>query len=365
MQPSMPICTPPNELSSVPTRRYDIEALRSVALLLLILYHVAISFQSWAHTLIFPQHASSLGGLWEALSIMHVWRIPLLFFISGMGVYFAIQYRSALALIKERTYRILLPYLFGFFVIAPLQLTMSLAYYNQPITYLPNAGHLWFLGHIYVYVMIFFPFFFWLKRHENSVFMKKIRSGLHFSPLLLLFSLPVLLGAHGLQPESYTRYFDTLHGLILGFSCFFLGFFLSALGQPFWQATIRMRWLNLLVGLTLFLRRLTIYVPKEMEAPDALNGFETMLWIFALLGFAAKHLNRPSALLYYLTSAVYPVYILHLPVQFALGLWILPNVPTPWLSFLLLLIGTYAGSFLLFELLKRVGPIRPLFGMKR
>ena len=219
MQPSMPICTPPNELSSVPTRRYDIEALRSVALLLLILYHVAISFQSWAHTLIFPQHASSLGGLWEALSIMHVWRIPLLFFISGMGVYFAIQYRSALALIKERTYRILLPYLFGFFVIAPLQLTISLAYYNQPITYLPNAGHLWFLGHIYVYVMIFFPFFFWLKRHENSVFMEKIRSGLHFSPPLLLFHC-LYYSVHmdynpRVTPVILIRYMDSYSALVV------------------------------------------------------------------------------------------------------------------------------------------------------
>ena len=365
MQPSIPIYTPPNEPSSVPTRRYDIDALRIIVLLLLILHHVAISFQSWAHTLAFPQHASSLESLWEALGIMHVWRIPLLFFISGMGVYFAIQHRSAFALLKERTCRILLPYLFGFFVITPLQLTMSLAYYNQPFVYVPNAGHLWFLGHIYVYVMILFPFFFWLKRHENSVFMKKIRSALRFSPLLLLFSLPVLLGAHRLQPEIYTRYFDTLHGLILGFSCFILGFFLSALGQPLWQATIRMRWLNLLIGIALFLSRLTIYVPKQTEAPDALNGFETMLWIFALLGFAAKYLNRPSALLYYLSSAVYSVYILHLPVQFALGLWILPNVPSAWLSFLLLLIGTYTGSFLLFELLKRVGPVRLLFGMKR
>ena len=43
--------------------------------------------------------------------------------------------------------------------------------------------------------------------------------------------------------------------------------FFSPLGQPFWQVTIRMRWLNLLVGLTFL--RLTIYVPKEMEAPDA------------------------------------------------------------------------------------------------
>lgn len=365
MQPSIPICTPSNEPSSVSTRRYDIDALRSIALLMLILYHVAISFQSWAHTLVFPQHTSSLEGLWKALGIMNVWRIPLLFFISGMGVYFAIQRRRAGALLKERTCRILLPYLFGFFVIAPLQLMMGFAYYNQPIVYIPNAGHLWFLGHIYVYVTILFPFFFWLKRHERSVFMEKIRSGLRFSPLLLLFSLPVLLGAHGLQPESYTRYFDTLHGLVLGFSCFFLGFFLSALGHPFWQATIRLRWFNLLAGLALFLNRLLVYVPKEMEAPDALNGFETMLWMFALLGFAAKHLNRRSAFLHYLSSAVYPVYILHMPVQFALGLWILPSVPSTWLSFLLLLIGTYTGSFLLFELLKRMGPIRPLFGMKR
>ena len=58
-------------------------------------------------------------------------------------------------LLKDRSIRILVPYIFGFLAIGPLNLVLSFIFYgDNALVYIPNPGHLWFLGNIYFYVLI-------------------------------------------------------------------------------------------------------------------------------------------------------------------------------------------------------------------
>ena len=52
-----------NTNHSIAKRRYDIDWLRAIALVLLILYHVVLSFQPWAHEILFMQNEGSLANL--------------------------------------------------------------------------------------------------------------------------------------------------------------------------------------------------------------------------------------------------------------------------------------------------------------
>jgi len=103
-------------------RRFDIDWLRVIAIGLLILYHLGFVFLPWGVFIGFIQNEASLDALWVPMSMLNIWRIPLLFFVSGMGVCFAIRKRSWKELILERSRRILLPFLFGMFCIVPLHL---------------------------------------------------------------------------------------------------------------------------------------------------------------------------------------------------------------------------------------------------
>ena len=96
-------------------RRYDIDWIRIGAIGLLILYHAVISFQSWAEEIFFIKNEQELEILWILMSMFNVWRIPILFMVSGMGVYFAMQNRNWKQLLKDRVLRILLPFLLGRF----------------------------------------------------------------------------------------------------------------------------------------------------------------------------------------------------------------------------------------------------------
>src|SRR5690606_31785649 len=120
---------------------------------LLLLYHVAIGFQRWGIMIGFITTRESWDSLWIPMTMLNIWRIPLLFFVSGMGVYFAIQRRNWKQLLKERAARILIPFLFGAALIFPVSALIWQYYYNLQLDYNPHPGHLWFLGNIFVYVV--------------------------------------------------------------------------------------------------------------------------------------------------------------------------------------------------------------------
>ncbi|MEM7396651.1 MAG: heparan-alpha-glucosaminide N-acetyltransferase domain-containing protein, partial [Verrucomicrobiota bacterium] len=76
------------------TRYYEIDALRVVALLLLIIYHIFISYQPFAGMLRFIQYDQLLEKYWFIGELLNIWRIPVLFLISGMAVGFILQRRT-------------------------------------------------------------------------------------------------------------------------------------------------------------------------------------------------------------------------------------------------------------------------------
>lgn len=78
----------------VTARRYDIDWLRVIAIGLLLIYHIAIIFQPWAMMLGFIRSEELMEDLWKPMTMLNVWRIPFLFYVSGMGVYFAIGKRN-------------------------------------------------------------------------------------------------------------------------------------------------------------------------------------------------------------------------------------------------------------------------------
>ena len=133
-------------------RRHDVDWLRVLALGLLIVYHVVLSFQPWAQYIFFIQNKQSLEGLWILMGLINISRIPLLFVVSGMGVRFAVERRNWKQLLKDRTVRILIPYVFGLFFICPISVYVAMNYFGKEAQYIPNPGHLWFLANIFFYI---------------------------------------------------------------------------------------------------------------------------------------------------------------------------------------------------------------------
>jgi len=343
-------------------RRHDIDWLRVIAIWLLLIYHIAIIFQPWAMFVGFIRSDELMEGLWKPMTMLNVWRIPLLFYVSGMGVYFAIRKRNWQTLLLERTQRILLPFVFGILAIAPIHMYIFQWYYEMPAGYFAHAGHLWFLGNIFCYVLLLSPLFFYMKKKEDSRFMK-VMSALTSNPLgpisiTVFFVMEVLL----VKPQIYALYAQTWHGFFLGLLAFFFGYLFVYTGKTFWETVLKWRWAYLGLATILYTLRLTVF---ETTTPGYLIAIESNLWIFSLFGFGYRYLNRPSPVLSYLSQAAYPVYIIHMFVSYAGALIILPLEIPVMIKLIAIVVFTGIVCYLIYEfLIRRIGFLRPLFGLK-
>ena len=84
-----------------------------------------------------------------------------------------------------------------------------------------------------------------------------------------------------------------------------------------------------------------------------------------VFGLGYQYLNKPSALLSYLSRAAYPVYIIHMFVLYAGALIILPLQIHPILKFIGVTLFTFVVCYIIYEfIIKRINILRPLFGLK-
>ncbi len=343
-------------------RRHDVDWLRTLALGLLIIFHILLSFQSWAASSGFPQNDVLLEELVPFISMLTIWRIPLLFLISGMGVRFAMERRNWKQLLKDRSIRILIPYLFGTYVLGTI-LVVGLPYLGWDAEYTLNFGHLWFLLNIFLYVLWLIGLLIYLKDSPNNPMLRFLSKIIRWPMGLFLFALPLMVETWLVKPEYFSIYVDNVHGWLMGLICFFMGFIFIATQDVFWPAVAKTRWSALVVAASLYLVRFLVFDLGEVH--QWLTALESVSWMLAILGFGSIYLNKPSRSLAYLGIAVYPVYIVHLPVQFIIAFFLLPLSLPAYLKLTLLLAGTFGVCLLLYEyVLSRLKWIRPLFGMK-
>lgn len=344
------------------SRRYDIDVLRVIAIGLLLIYHTAIGFQPWGVLIGFITNGESLTSLWPVMAMLNVWRIPILFFVSGMGVYFALQNRNWKQLLTERAGRILIPFVFGFISIVPLHIFLLQYHYAQDTKYLPSAGHLWFLANIFIYVLLLLPVFYYIKLNEQAKSVKVLKR-LFSKPWCLIIVVGIFMVELILvKPAIYEMYAMTWHGFFLGLIAFFFGFCFMLGGNAFWKMILQWKWVLLATAILLYSNRL---LAPQMQVHHLLVVVESNFWIFSVFAFSHQYLNKNSKTLRYLSLAAYPIYIIHMVVIYLTSLLVFPLEINTWLKFLIVVISTFLGSFMIYEFfIKRVKIVRPLFGMK-
>jgi len=104
------------------SRRLDLDWIRIIAFALLIFYHVGMYYVTWDWHVKSPYASDFLEPLMQLTS---PWRLALLFLVSGAATRYISDKLSARQLINSRSSRLLIPLIFGMFVIVPPQ-----AYYE-------------------------------------------------------------------------------------------------------------------------------------------------------------------------------------------------------------------------------------------
>lgn len=349
------------------SRVYQVDALRVIAIGLLVFYHVLISYQPFAAFVAFIPYQPSLERVWFLGEILNVWRIPILYIISGMGVRFAMERRSPRELVEDRATRILIPLFFGSVFVAPLHLLCFQLYHHATPFFFPAAGHLWFLKYLMLYFVFLAPVLVHIQRHPDGRFLRACRRLATPLGLLVIPPIPLMLEVWVIQPESVSAWaLIDYHRFWYGFLCFFMGFVFASLRDSFWQAAGKACHVALPVAVVLYLARIGV-LPGPVGAPlsaNVLAALESMYWMLALLGYGAIFLPRPSRRFAYLNKAVFPVYIVHLPIQQILACVLFPLGLPPALMLVLHLVLTLALSLALYEfVIRRIRWLHPVLGL--
>jgi glucans biosynthesis protein C len=370
-------------------RRYDLDWLRVIVFGLLIFYHVGMFFVPWGWHI---KNNEIYSWLRYPMLFLNQWRIPILFVISGMGTAYALAYRSGGQFIKERIIRLYIPLTVGMLLIVPPQVYLERIINGEYIGSFwdwyssgmflngvyPEGNfswhHLWFLPYLLVFSIVLTPVFLKLRNNSNGQLLSWLRDNLSKNPFFLLwFILPLYVYEALLEP-----FFNVTHNLVWDWfnfvssmTLFLYGFLLISIKEEFWNALALIWKKTLVIGIICFVAQLGIWL--LLEDSITVHFIEALIkvtnlwaWILTIFGFAARHLNKPSATLAYANQAVYPFYILHQTITIIIGYFIYDMDWNLAVKFSLMTIGTFGFSWLIYEfLIRRVRFVWPLFGLKR
>src|SRR4029453_12588959 len=213
-------------------RRYDLDALRVLAVLLLVPFHSARVFDIFDPFYV-KSPETSAGLSWAVVAFLNAWHMPLLFVLAGAGLsragvaflnawpmpllfvlagaatWLALGHRHAKAYLGERTRRLLVPFLFGILVIVPPQAFWASRFrggHDSVGSFLGDywtvegdlsgyfgsftPAHLWFIGYLFLFSLLAVPL---LVRWRG----RQLRTG------WLLIAMPlVLLAANELPAPN-------------------------------------------------------------------------------------------------------------------------------------------------------------------
>src|SRR6266536_112878 len=102
----------------VPARRGELDLLRALVVVGLVFFHTAVLFGAGD----FPMKAATESPVATVfIAFGATWGMPLLFVVSGMGIWYSLRSRGVGAFARERVRRLLIPLLTGLVALVPLQ----------------------------------------------------------------------------------------------------------------------------------------------------------------------------------------------------------------------------------------------------
>lgn len=375
-------------------RRHDIDALRVIAFALLIAYHAGMVYVAdWGFHL---KSSHTYEWLQWPMVAMNRWRMDLIFLLSGVAIGLFQPERQPGRFVLLRTWRLLLPLLFGMAMVVPVQAyceavsngVVAPGFLAFMARYLelqpwPEGGfagaeygftwnHLWYLAYLWTYTLVLtalLPLFRSAAGQRLAAWLGGLRGPwlVALPAALLAIYMNTLLEPFGnAERDLASDWFR--HSEY--FTVFVLGYLLAR-SEAFWTRLLTLRKPLGFAALAMAAVYVPLlfaeieYGPVALAAMRCLRALYAWTTLLAILAWGHHLLNRPFRWLPYATEAVYPWYILHQSAMVLLAYWLVPQRLPAGVEAAVVLGGTLLACALGHELVRRVDLLRPLFGLKR
>jgi peptidoglycan/LPS O-acetylase OafA/YrhL len=395
--PSPPGSTADRNLAagSLPTtaRLHWIDWLRVGAIAGVFVYHTLRPFNTDDWHVKNAQTSDLLGALTTFFSSFG---LAVLFLLAGAGVRFALRHRTWQTFLRERTARLLVPFVVGTLLLSPVQAfieaTHKNAYSGSYLEYLgvwaadvaavigrassPAVSgigyHLWFLAFLYAISVLALPLCRWLMGRRAGEWIRVVarRSTWTGASLTLLIPIYVLMGIGSAMGTAEHDWFE-----FAWYSGYFLIGFLLVSDDRFLAAVRRdLRPAVAMAAVVMVLIVAGIPAPLDTAGQHGMGPidlaigalFAALGWSWTLIvlnvGMRMARLQRPVG--EHLGDAVLPVYVLHQPVILAVAFFVV-EWPLGILLKWLVVFGVSASiTIVLVEVALRIPLSRMLLGVR-
>lgn len=353
-------------------RKYFIDNLRWIAILLLFPFHAAQIWSGGEYSG-FYIYSHTSTALYVFSTAIYPWYMTFLFTIAGMSCRYALLKRTNKQFVVERTKKLLFPFFFGLLVLVPVMTYTAEVFFNGYIgTYWQQYGlfftketdltgyhggftpaHLWFLFYLYVISLTAL-----LIVYMNKKCLPKFRfAGASYIFIILLF-----------VPEWLCQYVLNLGGKSLGqFMILYLFGYYILSEESILQKLRQYQLASLAVCIMSGSLYTYLYCFENVRNIwiTGLYVFYGWMGIISLLGIGQSKLNFHNRLSDYLARASFPVYILHMPILVVVGFFVLKLSVGVAGQFLLIVLIPFIVTFVIYEIVKRVPVLRLLLGIAK
>jgi glucan biosynthesis protein C len=366
-------------------RRYDLDWIRIIAVLLLIPFHSARIFNIGEPFYVKNAQLSVILSL--LVNFLGMWQMQLLFLIAGASTWYALGHRSGGQYVTERLKRLMVPFIFGTLVVVPPQMYIALlargvapesyltfyqAFFQIRPADMPDYtgvgftwAHLWFILDLFVISLIALPLFLALRTPRGRGLLARSADFLARGPAIFLLALPLPFVTFLLPEIDKKPFFVYLLVFVYGF---------ALMADPrYREALIRNRRPGLILALiclvAIFGTRLAGIQYPRFSPTDVLmffvSCFNLWFWLVAILGFGLRYLNATNRWYGYARDGAYPFYILHQTVIVAIGYFVVQWSAGPLAKWVVIMACSLALTIAIYDVcVRRTNVTRFLFGMK-
>ena len=361
-------------------RRYDIDWLRIITIFLVFIYHCSRFFDLNEWNIKVPINKRDLG-VTLFFNFLGGIGMPLFFIISGMATFYFLGFVKAGLYTKARFVRLMIPFLFGLFTHISIQVYLDRVshglytgnffefyftqYYNGLYGYggnFPWTGfHLWFLVLLFIFSLVTFKPFVFLRKEENQERISKIATFFNKPGTLYLLIIPVLI-IELFNPLSILGKFGG-YNLFSQLTFYIIGFIL-AFNKKFKESIEKHGLAAFIIGIAM---TILLLVERLLIRNDLLFWLLGLIyvwsWLIVILGLGSKHLNRDHKSRKFLNDIVMPFYVLHQTIIVIIGFFIVQLDMIILLKYLIISGVSFGIVIGLVLIIKKLNILRFLFGM--
>ena len=363
------------------SRHYFIDNLRWVIVVLVLIYHVFYNFNAQG---VF----GAIGGFrehqwWDTVcTVLYPWFMTLMFVLAGASSRYALKHRTAREFIGERTRKLLVPSTLGLLLfggaLGVLNITAGGGWEAMPadmpfvakylIAVVSGTGPLWFIQDLYIFSLLLLVVRKVIDADRVEAWIDKVSDErVTYVPRAFFLLLCLVAQTQIDEPGDFDGLLN-LYRPIYYFTVFLGGYYLFACERVHSLLADECMG-NLLCAVCWGVLFCVQFYNKDYTSPAALQSVLCMLYCgyasMSLFGLFKRRFDSTTPFAQYMTRSSFGLYIVHMSVCTGSCLLFKSTALPLWIIYLLALIATFAGSVMLWEVLRRIPFVRwCVFGIK-